>query len=92
MKFYGICLADIKSIEAENSDGIIYKHDINYIPSLYIKSMTENEWDDKVNKIFNLMRKQYPSMVMGDIQTVAMFAKMFKEENLTDDRGFVQIK
>jgi hypothetical protein len=29
---------------------------------------------------------------MGDIQTVAMFVKMFKEENLVKDKGFIQIK
>ena len=92
MKSYGICLTDIKSIQVENSEGIIYKQDINYIPSLYIKSMTENEWDDKVNQILQLMRKQYPFMTMGDIQTVAMFAKMFKEENLVKDKGFIQIR
>jgi len=91
MKSYGICLADIESIQTEDSEGIIYKQDVDYTSYLYIKRMTENEWDDKVNQVLQLMRKQYPSMVMGDLQTVTMFSKMFKEENLVEDRGFIQL-
>jgi hypothetical protein len=32
--------------------------------------------------IFDEMRKQYPSMNLGDIQSIAMFMKMFEEKFL----------
>jgi len=49
---------------------------------LIIPEMSEKEFDEATIKIFNSMRKQYPTMHMGDFQTIAMFSKMFKEEYL----------
>jgi len=47
-----------------------------------IPEMNEKEFDEATIKVFQSMRKQYPVMTLGDIQTVALFSKMFKDEYL----------
>lgn len=47
-------------------------------------TMEENEFDNKTNESLKEMRKRYPSMNCGDLQTVAMFCNIFKELNLKE--------
>jgi len=50
-----------------------------------IPEMNEREFNESSTKILRLMMRQYP-MCSGDLQTVAMFSKMFKDEYLKEYR------
>ena len=39
----------------------------------------ENDFAKKSKEVFQKMMKDYPSLNMGDIQSISMFIKMFKE-------------
>lgn len=41
-----------------------------------------SDFDNKASEVLKEMRKEYPSMTSGDLQTVSMFCKMFKEKYL----------
>ena len=49
-----------------------------------IKEMTEEEFNKVFNDAFYQMRKQYPMMTCGDMQTVAVISEVFKEMNLIE--------
>ncbi|ALS22244.1 hypothetical protein [Paenibacillus naphthalenovorans] len=67
----------------ENDMQLGEKPDWRYIPEMSIQ-----EFDDNVKIILEEMREQYKSMTIGDIQTVMMFAKMFKEKCMEDKSFF----
>jgi len=49
-----------------------------------IPEMNEKEFDEATISIIQIMRKEFSAMSMGDIQTVAMFSKIFKDEYLKE--------
>jgi len=46
-------------------------------------NINKKEFDQATMEVLEAMREQYPSITMSDLQTVAMFSKMFKEMYLT---------
>lgn len=52
--------------------------------SKIINEMTEEEFNKAFNDAFYQMRKQYPAMTCGDIQSIAVFSEVFKEMNLIE--------
>jgi len=46
-------------------------------------NINEKEFDQATMEVLKAMREQYPSMTMSDLQTVAMFSKIFKEMYIT---------
>lgn len=47
-------------------------------------NMSASEFDQATMKILQDMRKQYGCMTSADIQTIGVFANMFKETYLTE--------
>jgi hypothetical protein len=43
--------------------------------------MTINEFDIKSKEVLENMRKEYSDITLSDMQSIAMFCKMFKESN-----------
>ena len=51
---------------------------------IVIPEMNEKEFDEATINIMRIMKKEFSAMSMGDIQTIAMYSKIFKDKYLKE--------